>query len=149
MHDHASRQPDLSTDISRLIREFPDGESRRRLAALRLVVAGFIKPARIARQIGICPRTIYYWINLLKYQGVEAVLARKRRSGRAPRVRGGALEELRAGLQTRRWKSARQIQEWLRQSYQVNLTLNGVYYWSAKLERNCEEDRCHANDVVR
>jgi hypothetical protein len=40
---------------------------------------------------------------------------------------------LQAGLETGRWKRAKEIQAWLAQQHQTQLSLNGVYYWLGKL----------------
>ena len=43
------------------------------------------------------------------------------------------LQELQAGLQVGRWKRAKEIQQWLRQCHQTQLSVKGVYYWLGKL----------------
>jgi hypothetical protein len=48
-------------------------------------------------------------------------------------VQGDALKELQAGLESGRWKRAKEIQHWLRERHTIRLKLAGVYYWLGKL----------------
>jgi hypothetical protein len=64
----------------------------------------------------------------LKSGGVDGLLEREHGGGRKARVQGRALEQLQAGLQDGRWKRAREIQQWLQQQHQTQLSLKGVYY---------------------
>lgn len=120
-----------------------DKKQCRRLIVLRLIMAGFIKPRRIAQHFGISRRTLYYWIALLRYEGLDAALARKRRGGRLPRVYGGTLEAMREGVESKRWKSGVQVRDWLWEEHGVKLTLPGVYYWLRKIGWAARKSRLH------
>ena len=124
---------DYTQEISDRLRRCSDDISRRRLIALRMAATGEFTAARIARQVGICPRQVHNWLSVFAARGIERYLERKHGGGRSARLRGKILEEFRTGLQEGRWKRAREIQEWLQQRHHVSLGLSGVYFWLGRL----------------
>jgi transposase len=129
---HLNR-PDLAAAVVAALPHCTDVKSQQRLLAMRLAASGQFTAAQVAEQIGISRRQFFYWVNALKTGGVEGLLEREHGGGARPRVTGAALAELQGGLQTGRWKRAKEIQQWLRQRHGRRLTLQGVYYWLGKL----------------
>jgi len=85
--------------------------------------------AQIAEQLGISQRRFFDWMNALKVGGLAGIQERQHGGGAVPQVQGAARNELLAGLQSGRWKRAKEIQHWLRERHQIRLQLPGVYYW--------------------
>ena len=100
---------------------------------MRLAASGQFTASQIAEQIGVSRRQFFHWVNALKSGGVEQLLERDHGGGQPAQVRGAALTELQAGLQSGRWKRAKEIQQWLQQRHETKLTVKGVYYWLGKL----------------
>ena len=115
------------------LRTCQDVKSQQRLLAARLAASGQLTAAQIAEQLGISRRRFFDWMNALKAGGLAGLLERQHGGGAVPQVQGEALKELQAGLQSGRWKRAKEIQHWLRERHAIRLKLPGVYYWLGKL----------------
>ena len=129
---HLNR-PDLAQAVAVELRACQDVKSQQRLLAARLAASGQLTAAQIAEQLGISRRRFFDWMSALKAGGLAGLLERQHGGGAAPQVLGEALKELLAGLQSGRWKRAKEIQHWLRKEHGVGLKLPGVYYWLGKL----------------
>ena len=129
---HLNR-PDLAQAVAVELRVAQDVKSQQRLLAARLAASGQLTAAQIAEQLGISRRRFFDWMNALKAGGLAGLLERQHGGGALPRVQGQVLKELQAGLQTGRWKRAKEIQHWLRQEHGLGLKLPGIYYWLGKL----------------
>ena len=129
---HLNR-PDLAQAVAVELRTCQDVKSQQRLLAARLAASGQMTAAQIAEQLGISRRRFFDWMNALKAGGLAGLLERQHGGGAAPQVKGDACKELLAGLQSGRWKRAKEIQQWLRDRHQIRLKLPGVYYWLGKL----------------
>ena len=127
------KRPDLAKEVVNQLATCKAVADQQRLLAMRLACSGQLTAAQIAEQVGISRRQFFNWIGRLKAGGVAGLLAREHRGGSAPRVRGKVFDEFQLGLQTGRWKRAKEIQQWLRSQHQVKLGLKGVYYWLGKL----------------
>jgi putative transposase len=127
------KRPDLAGAVAAALADCKEVQSHRRLLAMRLAASGQFTAAQIAEQIGVSRRQFFHWVSALKAGGVEQLLEREHGGGQPAQVRGNALSELQAGLQTGRWKRAKEIQQWLRQRHETKLTVKGVYYWLGKL----------------
>ena len=129
---HLNR-PDLAAAVAAALAECWDVRSHQRLLAMRLAASGQFTAAQIAEQIGISRRQFFHWVNALKAGGVVRLLERDHGGGQPAQLQGRALAELQAGLQTGRWKRAKDIQVWLRERHATRFTVKGVYYWLGKL----------------
>ena len=129
---HLNR-PDLAQAVAVELKMCRDVKSQRRLLAARLGASGQFTADQIAEELGISRRRFFDWMNALKVGGIAGLLEQKHGGGAVPQVRGQALQELLAGLQSGRWKRAKEIQHWLRAEHGVGLKLPGVYYWLGKL----------------
>ena len=127
------KRPELALAVTTALAEVKDVQSHRRLLAMRLAASGQFTAAQIAAQIGVSRRQFFHWVNALKAGGVEQLLERAHGGGQPAQVHGALLRELQSGLQAGRWKRAREIQQWLRQRHETQLSVKGVYYWLGKL----------------
>jgi transposase len=127
------KRPDLAQAVVSALSDCKDVKAQQRLLAMRLAASGQFTAAQIAEQIGVSRRQFFHWVNALKRGGVECLLEREHGGGKPAQVQGAMLGELRAGLQSGRWKRAKEIQQWLRQRHETKLSVKGVYYWLGKL----------------
>jgi len=131
-HFHLKR-PDLASAIAEALAACQNVKDHVRLLAMRMAASGEFTAAQIAAQVGCSRRQFFNWVSALKAGGVVGLLHREHKGGPKPQITGQVLEEFQAGLQTGRWKRAKEIQHWLEQEHQVKLKLGGVYYWLGKL----------------
>jgi len=129
---HLNR-PDLAQAVTQALKGCHNVKDQQRLLAMRLAASGQLTAAQIAEQLGISRRQFFHWVSALKAGGVERLLEREHGGGRSPQVHGSLRQELQEGLRTGRWKRAKDIQRWLKQHHQKQLSLKGVYYWLGKL----------------
>lgn len=129
---HLNR-PDLAQAVADELRICTDVKSQQRLLAARLAASGQMTAAQIAEQLDISRRRFFDWMNALKAGGLAGLLEREHGGGAVPQIKGDARQELLAGLQSGRWKRAKEIQHWLRERHAIGLKLPGVYYWLGKL----------------
>jgi transposase len=105
---HLNR-PDLAAAVADALADCTEIRSHQRLLAMRLAASGQFTAAQIAEQIGISRRQFFHWVNALKAGGVARLLERDHGGGQPAQLQGRALAELQAGLQTGRWKRAKDI----------------------------------------
>jgi transposase len=127
------KRPELAQAVVAALADCQDVKAHQRLLAMRMAASGQFTAQQIAEQLGISRRRFFDWVKALKSGGVARLLACLHGGGAVPRVSGKMLAELQAGLQTGRWKRAKEIQQWLKQEHEQKLTLDGVYYWLGKL----------------
>ena len=127
------KQPGFASAVTAALVACRDVRSHQRLLAMRMAASGRFTAAQIAEQTGVSRRQFFHWVNALKAGGVEQLLKRDHGGGQPAQIHGSALIELQAGLQTGRWKRAKEIQQWLRARHETKLTVKGVYYWLGKL----------------
>ena len=100
---------------------------------MRLAASGQFTAAQIAEPNGVSRRQFFHWVNALKMGGVEQLLEHDHGGGQPAQINGPVLRELQVGLRAGRWKRAKEIQQWLRQRHETELSVKGVYYWLGKL----------------
>ena len=127
------KRPDLAEAVVSALATCKDIKAQQRLLAMRLAASGQLTAAQIAEQLGISRRQFFHWVSALKSGGLESLLQREHGGGRPAQLKGTALEQLQAGLQSGRWKRAKDIQRWLEQQHQTRLSVKGIYYWLGKL----------------
>ena len=127
------KRPDLAKAVAEALVDCEEVGDQQRLLAMRLACSGQLTTEQIAGQVGISRRQFFNWLKALKDGGVTGLLRREHGGGAKPQVTGRVLTEFQAGLQTGRWKRAKEIQQWLAGQHQIKMGLKGVYYWLGKL----------------
>ena len=127
------KRPDLAPAVVTALADCQEVRAQQRLLAMRLAGSGQLTAAQIGAAIGISRRQCFNWVKAFKAGGGPALLVCTHGGGPPPRVTGTALTELPAGLQTGRWKRAKEMQAWLQQTHPTQLSVQGVYYWLGKL----------------
>jgi transposase len=81
--------------------------------------------AEIAHLLGVCERTVRNWLCLFRKKGLE-VLCTLYYKGDPGKLTTSQAEQLKAEIQTGRFRCARQVQEWLQATLQVGYSLSGT-----------------------
>lgn len=121
--------PQTPEEVEAAYRAATDPRHRERLLAVHMAQLGELGLRGIARALMRGRNTILRWVKAFRAGGIDALLKPPEHKGRHPTPSVRALIELEEGLANGRWKGAREIQVWLAEQHQVNLTLKGVYYW--------------------
>lgn len=106
---------------------------RERLQAVRMGQQREFTLATIAKVLSRGRATVARWVKAYREGGLEGLLQR-RYEGRKARLLGEDIEELKKGLKEGKWKTAREIQEWLQKERGIDLKLAGVYYWLRRVK---------------
>lgn len=105
-----------------------DRHDRERLLAISLWQRQELSVRRIAGVVMRGRSTVCRWIRAFREGGITKLLERQH-NGRGPSLTEAVKEELREGLKSGRWKTAREIQAWLEEQHQIKLKPSGVGYW--------------------
>ena len=125
-------RPDLATEVESLLKQGGSRRQMERLTALRLGLGGEHTLEQIAQAVGRARSRVIEWMRIAREQGVEQLLGRHQGQGRAARVKGVVLKDLRQGLRRGRWKRAKDAGQWLEQRHGIELSEGGVRYWLKK-----------------
>lgn len=111
-----------------------DGEVRPRLHALWLLRTGH-SLAETARLVGVHYVTLQTWVAWYRRGGLAEVRRHKNggRQGRASYLRPDQLAHLAAQAQAGQFRTARDVQAWIRTTFGVSYALGGVYNLLARL----------------
>ena len=81
--------------------------------------------SEIAHLLGVCERTVHNWLCLFRKKGLEA-LCILHYKGDPGELTSSRAEQLKAEIQTGRFRCARQVREWLQATFQVGYFLSGT-----------------------
>jgi transposase len=125
---------DEEATLRQLYRAEKDAEVRPRLHALWLLRSGH-SLGEVAQLVGVHYVTVQGWIAWYRAGGVAEVRRHKRagRQGRASLLAPEQLQALRAQADEGTFRTARDVQEWLRTTVGVSYTKGGVYNLLARL----------------
>lgn len=125
-------RPEVAREVDERFRAGGSGREMERLTAVRLAAQGTHTLQEIADAVGRSRSAVGAWMQVVRTEGVEALLGRHQGRGQAPRVQGRALRELRTGVRRGRWRRAVEVQSWLAERHGIALSLAGTRYWLKK-----------------
>lgn len=96
--------------------------------------------ADIAKALGRGSATIGRGFDKFRQGGIPALLKRGH-GARSPQLDSADQQALKKGLEQRKWKTAKEIQHWLAEERQIQLSLSGVHYWLTKVRARCKVPR--------
>jgi transposase len=119
-----------------------DVRERERLEVLRLAASGHYTLTEMAGEVGRARSVVHGWLNKFKREGLAAMLARRKPGASTsalhePALMAALLAELRAG----NFRTAVQMQRWLKDRHGIEMTIWGAYYWLKKLEARLKVPR--------
>jgi transposase len=112
---------------------------RERLQVIRLGQRGAYTLQEIGDIVGRGRATIARWVKAYRVGGISGLLTR-RYAGSIGRMSESMLEALSKGLYEGRWKSAGEIQSWLKEQG-IGLSRSGVHYWLSKVRASWKVPR--------
>lgn len=125
--------PAKSEEVDERYKASRKPHERERLQAIRMGQQRKFTLATIAKVLDRGRATVARWVKAYKEEGLEGLL-RRRHKGRQAKLSKADIEELKKGLLEGKWKTAREIQEWLQKERGIDLKLGGVYYWLNRLK---------------
>jgi transposase len=114
--------PATLAEVKAAFRASQERHDRERLQAVRLGQQGQWTLAEIAQAVSRGRATIATWIGVSRQEGL-ANLLRRRHVGRGAKVADADREALQEGLRQGKWKTAREIQRWLKRERGIALSL--------------------------
>jgi transposase len=135
----ARRRP---IDVHHQASEVLERESRekipwklQRLQGIRLALEGQDSYRRIAAIVRVTAATLNKWINWYREGGIEGLLSRPvgAEGGKVPRFSPEQWERFRAELAKGTWRTARDVQRWLKETLGLEIASKEVYRHLGKL----------------
>src|SRR5450631_2105408 len=116
------------------LKEYTEPRLRDRLQAIQLATTGRHTHDEIAQLLGRARSTIQVWLDRYEAGLLPRLLARKAAPGKTSELQRPAIQEqLQAGLQTGRWRTAAQIATWLAETHGIKRAAGSLYYWLGKV----------------
>jgi transposase len=127
--------PQQTEEVRRRHRSTHDTREKERCQAVLLAYGGRHTYEEIAEIVGRSRSTIQRWIKDFTKDALGSLSHQQGQGGGKPtELRDKKIQqELRKGLRSGRWMTAREIQRWLQERHGVNRSLDSVYYWLGKL----------------
>jgi len=125
--------PVQKAELEQHFKASKDVRQRQRLQAILLATSGRHGYRDIAQIVGCATSTFALWLNKYLAGGVAELLRRDPPPGMsspigAPQVQ----QELRAGLQSGRWRTAGQVAAWLKEVHGIERAAKSMYRWLGK-----------------
>src|SRR3954468_16906417 len=114
----------LRKKIEKRRRQERDARIWRRLSAI-LWLADGATGEEVAARLGVSARQVRKWLKAFRTHGLDA-LCELRYRGRVPRLNDAQLDELRQEVAKGRFRTARQIADWVDQRFAVRYSESGV-----------------------
>jgi len=121
-----------SQSVLQGLKKEPSGWKRERLLAVKLGLEGEASLDQIATALGRARSTIQIWLDRYREGGLGRLLEVRRGRGPASELSEEAARDLRAGLVAGRWRTARQVREFLAKEHQLQASLSAVYKYLGK-----------------
>jgi transposase len=104
-----------------------------RLLAIGMAQQGGFPIADIAAAKGRGKATIGRWRRKFRSGGIPELLKRSH-GARQAQLDAASQQALKAGLLQGKWKTAKEIRQWLEQEHGKQLSVSGVHYWLKKVK---------------
>jgi transposase len=116
------------------IRSATDARDKERLQVVLWSTSGQHTLAELARLAGRARSTIQIWLEDYTAGGLPKLLERETPPGSTSPVAAPKIQEqLQAGLQAGRWRTAGQVAAWLKQDHGIERAAKSLYYWLGKV----------------
>lgn len=120
--------------VEKQLKEEKAGWRRERLLAIRLGLIGELNLGEIAKYVGHSRSTVQEWFEAFREGGLDRLLEDKRVNNHGPEglLVGDAKERLCKELSGGRFRTAPQIQRWLKEELGIEAALPTIYTWLGK-----------------
>jgi len=124
--------PETLEDITAVRKKSPNSLDHERLLAVQMAQQGHWRIADIALALGRGHATIERWIRAYRQGGIPALLFHRQKT-RDPQLTAEDIEALKQGLESGKFKRAKEVKHWLEKERGIPMTIWGVYYWLQKV----------------
>ena len=116
------------------IRAATDPRDKERLQVVLWATGGQQTLEDLARLAGRARSTIQIWLDDFAEGGLSQLLERATPPGKpSPVAEPKVQEQLQAGLQAGRWRTAGQVAAWLQEAHGIKRAAKSLYYWLGKV----------------
>lgn len=116
------------------IRAATDARDKERLQVVLWATSGQHSLAALAELAGRARSTIQIWLDDFTEGGLTKLLEREAPPGKpSPVAEAKVQEQLQAGLQAGRWRTAGQVAAWLKEAHGIQRATKSLYYWLGKV----------------
>ncbi len=120
-------------ELRRLLRTVKDEREKERLRLVVLAASGEYTLEEMAEKLGRVRATIQNWLAKFNTGGIKGILERDTSPGSVSPISSLEIQkEMRAGIETGRWRSAGQVAAWLREKHGIKRATKSIYYWLSK-----------------
>ena len=106
---------------------------KERLQTLKLLLETDLTYAEVAEIVGRHPSRVKEWAKQFRAGGIEQLLVRGNGGGRKPLMSEAVSEALTQKLREGRFRTARQVEQWLKEEHQLEYGKGSIYYVLGKL----------------
>jgi len=106
---------------------------KERLQALKLLLETEFSYAEVAQIVGKDPSSISKWARMFRKGGLDLLLIRGNGGGRKPKMPPAVEQALLEQLKEGRFRTAGQIEHWLKEAHQLEYGKGSIYYVLGKL----------------
>ena len=120
--------------IKQAIRSAGDPRDKERLQVVLWATSGQHSLEALAQLAGRARSTIQIWLDDFTAGGLSKLLEREAPPGKpSPVAQPKVQEQLQAGLQAGRWRTAGQVAAWLKEAHGIKRATKSLYYWLGKV----------------
>lgn len=125
--------PAVLIELKERLRTTSDVRAKERLQVVLWSTQGRHTLEDLARLAGRARSTIQIWLDQFEAGGLARVLERESPPGqRSPIGEPQVQTELKAGLKSGRWRTARQVAAWLKEAHGIERAAKSLYRWLGK-----------------
>ena len=106
---------------------------KERLQSIKLLIETELSYAEVAEIVGKDPSSIKKWAAIFRQGGLELLLVRGNGGGRKAKMPADVKEALMTQLEAGRFRTAGQIEHWLKEEHQLEYGKGSIYYVLGKL----------------
>jgi transposase len=127
--------PAVLIELKERLRTTSDVRKKERLQVVLWSTQGRHTLEDLARLAGRARSTIQIWLGHFEAGGVARVLERESPPGQSSPIGEPKVQaELKAGLKSGRWRTARQVAAWLREAHGIERAAKSIYRWLGKAD---------------
>ena len=121
-------------EVRKLFRSVKEVWKKERLQSILLLLDTNNSFAEVASIVGRHPSRVMAWAKVFREEGLNAMLTRNsKNAGRKSKSDQKALDALKEKLKAGEFRTARQIEKWLKDEYGITYGKNSIYYQLGKL----------------
>lgn len=125
--------PAVLIELKERLRTTSDVRQKERLQVVLWSTQGRHTLEDLARLAGRARSTIQIWLDHFEAGGVARVLERESPPGQSSPIGEPQVQaELKAGLKSGRWRTARQVAAWLKEAHGIERAAKSIYRWLGK-----------------